>query len=150
MIESTELVEWAYVHGDRYGTPKKVLEDAADRGRHVVLDIDVRGAFQIRDAIPDARLIFVLPPSVDILLERLKIRGTENSESLGLRLHTALEELEVALNFDYIVINEELDDCLEEIRKIVKGKEAVDFDAELLGIIEICREGIARILKSDY
>jgi len=150
MIESTELVEWAYVHGDRYGTPKKVLEDAADRGQHVVLDIDVRGAFQIRDAIPDARLIFVLPPSVDILLERLKIRGTENSESLGLRLHTALEELEVALNFDYIVINEDLDDCLEEIRKIVKGKEAVDFDAELLGIIEICREGIARILKSDY
>ena len=150
MIESSELAEWAYVHGDRYGTPKKVLYDAADRGQHVVLDIDVHGAFQIRDAIPDARLIFVLPPSIDILLERLKIRGTEDSESLGLRLHTALEELAVALNFDHIVINEDLDDCLEEITMIVEGKESVGFNAGLLESIEICREGIARILKRDY
>ena len=96
MIESGDLAEWAYVHGGRYGTPKKALNDAADLGQHVVLDIDVQGALQIRDAIPDAKLIFVLPPSVDVLLERLRIRGTEESEVLGLRLRSALEELEVA------------------------------------------------------
>jgi guanylate kinase len=150
MIESGDLAEWAYVHGGRYGTPKKILNDAADLGQHVVLDIDVQGALQIRDAIPDAKLIFVLPPSVDVLLERLRIRGTEESEVLGLRLHSALEELEVALDFDYIIINEHLSDCVQEIRDIIEGKETVGLNSEAIESIEICRAGITSVLERDY
>ena len=150
MIESDELAEWAYVHGDRYGTPKKALNDSADLGQHVVLDIDVQGALQIRDAIPDAKLIFVLPPSVDVLLERLKIRGTEEPEILGLRLRSALEELEVARDFDYIIINEHLSDCVQEIRDIIEGKETVGLNSEAIGSIEVCRAGIANVLERDY
>ena len=150
MIESGDLAEWAYVHGGRYGTPKKALNDAADLGQHVVLDIDVQGALQIRDAIPDAKLIFVLPPSVDVLLERLRIRGTEESEVLGLRLRSALEELEVALDFDYIIINEHLSDCVQEIRDIIEGKETVGLNSEAIENIEVCRAGITSILERDY
>ena len=150
MIESGDLAEWAYVHGGRYGTPKKALNDAADLGQQVVLDIDVQGALQIRDAIPDAKLIFVLPPSVDVLLERLRIRGTEESEVLGLRLRSALEELEVALDFDYIIINEHLSDCVQEIRDIIEGKETVGLNLEAIESIEVCRAGITSILERDY
>ena len=150
MIESDELAEWAYVHGDRYGTPKKALNDSADLGQHVVLDIDVQGALQIRDAIPDAKLIFVLPPSVDVLLERLKIRGTEEPEILGLRLRSALEELEVARDFDYIIINEHLSDCVQEIRDIIEGKETVGLNSEAIESIEVCRAGITNVLERDY
>ena len=150
MIESGDLAEWAYVHGGRYGTPKKALNDAADLGQQVVLDIDVQGALQIRDAIPDAKLIFVLPPSVDVLLERLRIRGTEESEVLGLRLCSALEELEVALDFDYIIINEHLSDCVQEIRDIIEGKETVGLNLEVIENIEVCRAGITSVLERDY
>lgn len=150
MIESGDLAEWAYVHGGRYGTPKKALNDAADLGQQVVLDIDVQGALQIRHAIPDAKLIFVLPPSVDVLLERLRIRGTEESEVLGLRLRSALEELEVALDFDYIIINEHLSDCVQEIRDIIEGKETVGLNSEAIESIEVCRAGITSILERDY
>ncbi len=150
MIESGDLAEWAYVHGGRYGTPKKALNDATDLGQQVVLDIDVQGALQIRDAIPDAKLIFVLPPSVDVLLERLRIRGTEESEVLGLRLRSALEELEVALDFDYIIINEHLSDCVQEIRDIIEGKETVGLNSEAIESIEVCRAGITSILERDY
>ena len=150
MIESGDLAEWAYVHGGRYGTPKKALNDAADLGQQVVLDIDVQGALQIRDAIPDAKLIFVLPPSVDVLLERLRIRGTEESEVLGLRLRSALEELEVALDFDYIIINEHLSDCVQEIRDIIEGKETAGLNSEAIESIEVCRAGITSILERDY
>jgi len=150
MIESGDLAEWAYVHGGRYGTPKKALNDAADLGQQVVLDIDVQGALQIRDAIPDAKLIFVLPPSVDVLLERLRIRGTEEPEVLGLRLRSALEELEVALDFDYIIINEHLSDCVQEIRDIIEGKETVGLNSEAIESIEVCRAGITSILERDY
>ena len=150
MIESGELAEWACVHGDRYGTPKKALNDSADLGHHVVLDIDVQGALQIRAAIPDAKLIFVLPPSVDVLLERLKIRGTEKSDILGLRLRSALEELEVARDFDYIIINEHLRDCVQEIKDIIEGKETLGLDSEAIESIEVCRAGIANVLERDY
>jgi len=150
MIKSGELADWANVHDCRYGTPKKDLNDAADRGQHVVLDIDVQGARQIRDAVRDVRLIFVLPPSIDILLERLRIRGTEESEELGLRLRSALKELEAAPDFDYIVINENLDDCVEEIRGIMGRKELVGLGSGSMENIEVCREGIARVLERDY
>ncbi len=146
-IEAGEFVEWARVHDRLYGTPLSEIESEAHRGRHVVLDIDVQGARQIKKAIPDAVLIFVLPPSVDIMMVRLKRRGTEAPENIARRLLSALDELKAVPDFDYVVVNDDLDECLAEIRLIMEeGQEpaAPEMDAEDL------RAEIARILDSEY
>ena len=100
MVEASELAEWADVHGELYGTPRAELDAAAERGEHVVLDIDVQGARQIRDAVPDARLIFVLPPDIDIMMARLSGRGTEAPAEIARRLQSALAELQAVPNFE--------------------------------------------------
>ncbi|MDZ7780055.1 MAG: guanylate kinase [Gemmatimonadota bacterium] len=121
MVERGELAEWAEVHGRLYGTPKAMLDDAAARGTHVILDIDVQGARQVRDAMPDAKLIFVLPPSVDVLSARLRARGTEGRDDVARRLRSAVDELRVAEEFEYVVVNDDFERCLEEIEAIVRG-----------------------------
>ncbi|MGW8267503.1 MAG: guanylate kinase, partial [Longimicrobiales bacterium] len=88
-IDAGEFAEWAEVHGELYGTPFSSLESASEGGRHVLLDIDVQGARQIREAVPRALLLFILPPSVDILLSRLRGRGTEGEAAIRRRLGTA-------------------------------------------------------------
>ncbi|MBT8489022.1 MAG: guanylate kinase [Gemmatimonadetes bacterium] len=146
-IEAGDFVEWARVHDRLYGTPLSEIESEANRGRHVVLDIDVQGARQIKDAIPDAVLIFVLPPSVDIMMVRLKRRGTEPPETIARRLISALDELQAVPDFDHVVVNDDLDQCLAEIRGIVEEgvePEAPELDADHF------REQVARILDSEY
>ena len=86
MVDTGELAEWAEVHGRLYGTPRAELDLAAERGEHVVLDIDVQGARQIRDVVPDARLIFVLPPDIHIMMARLSGRGIETPAEIAKRL----------------------------------------------------------------
>ena len=122
MIERGELVEWAEVHGRLYGTPRWVLEAAAARGTHVLLDIDVQGARQMRERLPGVKLIFVLPPSVDALLRRIRGRGTEEPEQVVRRLRTALDELRVAEEFDFVVVNDDVERCAHEIDEIVQGR----------------------------
>lgn len=146
-IEAGDFVEWARVHDRLYGTPLSQIESEANRGRHVVLDIDVQGARQIKNAIPDAVLIFVLPPSIDIMMVRLKRRGTEAPENIARRLISALDELQAVPEFDYVVVNDDLDECLEEIRGIVERgtePEVPELDAEHF------REEVARVLESEY
>lgn len=120
MVEDGELAEWAKVHGDFYGTPMKSLISAGQCGRHVVLDIDVQGAMQIREAVPEALLLFILPPSVESLLRRLAGRGTEKEETLRRRLNTALRELGAAQAFDFFVLNEDLDEAVGEVRSLAR------------------------------
>jgi len=150
MAARGELAEWAEVHGRLYGTPKAQLEDAARRGVHVVLDIDVQGARQLKAAVPETRLIFVLPPDVDTLLSRLTGRGTEEPAEVARRLRSALEELQAVEDFDYVVVNDDLERCLGTIRGIVSGTvqamgpEAVARDAEAF------RTEIRRILADEY
>lgn len=122
MAEEGELVEWAEVHGRMYGTTREAVEAAGARGEHVVLDIDVQGARQIRRALPDALLVFVLPPNVDALLARLAGRGTEEPAEVARRLRSALEELQAVPEFDYVVVNDDLERCLAEIRGIVESR----------------------------
>lgn len=122
MVEARELVEWAEVHDRLYGTPRHALDSAADRGEHVVLDIDVQGARQIRSAVPHAVLVFVLPPSVDALVERLTGRGTEHTAEVARRLRSALDELRAAPEFDYVVVNDDVDRCLHEVIGIVDAE----------------------------
>lgn len=147
-VAADEFAEWAEVHGRLYGTPRREIEMAAERGEHVVLDIDVQGALQIREALPDAKLIFVLPPSVGIMMARLKERGTEDPADIARRLCSALDELRAIFEFDHVVVNDDLRECLDEIRRIVDGRgpppEAPVQDADHF------RKEIARILRDEY
>jgi guanylate kinase len=119
-VEEGELAEWARVHGDLYGTPRSSLEAAARAGLHAVLEIDVQGAMQIREAVPEALLLFILPPSVDVLFARLTGRGTEEESAVRRRLNTALGELEAAEAFDFFVINDDLERAVEEVRVLAR------------------------------
>jgi len=124
LVEDGEFAEWAKVHGDFYGTPKKSLTKAGEGGCHAVLDIDVQGAMQIREAVPEALLLFILPPSVESLFRRLTDRGTEKGETLRRRLNTAIKELEAAKTFDFFVINEDLDEAVDEVCGLARRGEA--------------------------
>ncbi|TVR63887.1 MAG: guanylate kinase [Gemmatimonadales bacterium] len=122
MIEGDELVEWAEVHGNLYGTPARNLEAAQARGEHVVLDIDVQGAQQIRRRIPEAVLVFIFPPSAETLWTRLTARGTEELDEVRRRLRAGRHELEEAIHFDYIVVNEDLERAVARVRAIVEAE----------------------------
>ena len=122
LIESAELLEWATVHGQhRYGTPRLPVEKALAEGKNVVLEIDVQGAFQVKQAFPAALLVFVNPPSFEELEARLNKRGTESPEDKLLRLETAKSELLQAESFDFQVINDEVARCAQEVVDLVKS-----------------------------
>lgn len=122
MIEEEEFAEWAEVHGELYGTPFSSLRSAGHGGRHVLLDIDVQGARQIREAVPQALLLFILPPSVELLLSRLRGRGTEGEAAIRRRLRTALNELEAADFFDFFVVNDDLERAIAEVRTLIRTR----------------------------
>jgi guanylate kinase len=122
MIERGELCEWAEVHGNRYGTPFENVESAAIRGQYVVLDIDVQGARQIRQRLEAAVLVFIFPPSAEALLRRLTGRGTEGGEEVARRLRNARRELAAASEFDYVVVNDDLESAVEQVREIVRAE----------------------------
>ena len=119
MIEADEFVEWAEVHGHLYGTSRKSIRDARDQGRCLILDVDVQGAMQVRERVADAVLVFVLPPSAEVLVRRLRERGTEGEDTLVRRIENARGELDKASEFDYVVVNENLDQAIDEVRGIV-------------------------------
>lgn len=143
-----EFVEWAEVHDQLYGTPRAEVDAAADRGEHIVLDIDVQGARQIRDSVSDAALIFVLPPSAGIMMARLTGRRTEARADIARRLRSALMELQAVPEFDYVVVNDDLEECLEELRSIVQGGRVVASASEV--DVEGLRLEIRRLLDDEY
>lgn len=122
MIERGDFLEWAEVHGNLYGTSRKVVEELRAAGRDVILTIDVQGADQARKLFSDAISVFVLPPSRDTLLRRLDTRGANSSEDLQTRLKNALYELAQYKNFDYIVINDDLNRATGELAAIVTAE----------------------------
>lgn len=119
MIEAGELLEWAEVHGQRYGTPRANLEEAARAGKDLILDIDVQGGRQVRSVRSDAVMIFLLPPSADALLERLRSRGSEDRAHRARRLQTALTELRAVEEFEYVLVNDRLDETVSTVRSII-------------------------------
>jgi guanylate kinase len=124
---SGDLLEWAEVHGRRYGTLKSGVNAALAAGKTVVLDIDVQGAQQVNRALSDAVLVFVLPPSVSEMKRRLLKRGSESEEQLTTRMRTARAELEAVTDFDYVVVNDDFEDALRTIEAIVAAeRERVD------------------------
>ena len=122
MIDAGELVEWAEVHGKMYGTPRANLDAARSGGHHVVLDIDVQGARQIRETVPEAVQIFILPPSGRALVDRLTARGTEGRREMNRRLRNAKEELAEALDFDHAVVNDDLLTAVQDVQALIRGE----------------------------
>ena len=151
MIEADEFVEWAEVHGHLYGTSRRALQAALDEDRFLILDVDVQGAMQMRERVPDVVLVFVLPPSADALVERLKERGTEGEDTVAQRIENARAELDQASRFDYIVVNENLDQAIEEVQSIVsaEGRRA-DRAIDLSDRIRQLQAQIDRILAEDF
>jgi len=121
MIRAGELLEWAEIVGHRSGTPAQFVEEQLAAGRDVVLEIDVKGAQQVRDASPDAVLIFLLPPSLAELERRLRGRGTEDDARIERRLDTARWELQQEGWFDHRVVNDDLDRATEEVAAIIEA-----------------------------
>jgi len=119
--DAGEFLEWAEYSGHLYGTLNAEVERELGRGRHVLLDIEIQGAWQVRASRRDAVAIFVLPPSAEVLIARLRGRGSESPEEVQRRLARADEELQAAPNFDHVVVNERLDRALEEIAEIIDG-----------------------------
>ncbi len=113
------FAEFANVYDNWYGVPKEHINQALKKGKWVVVNVDVQGGLAIEKAFPDAILIFILPPSVEELSERLMGRGTDNPEEVTKRLQKAQEEMGYATKYDYIVVNDEIKDCTKRIMSIV-------------------------------
>lgn len=122
MIENNELVEWNEVHGNFYGTPKSFVEKMLSEGKRVLFDLDVFGKINFDKVYPEAIGILILPPSLEILEQRLRNRHTDSDEVISLRLHNARKEIEFAKQngkYEYKIVNDNLDDAVNQLRKIL-------------------------------
>jgi guanylate kinase len=117
-----DFAEWAEVHGRLYGTLRREVDRVLGSGRHVLMDIDVQGAVQFHRAFPQSVLVFVLPPSADVLLTRLKARRTESREALLTRLRSALQELRALNEYEYVVVNDDLEQAVTRVGAIVDAE----------------------------
>lgn len=117
-VKDGDMLEWALVHGrNRYGTPRSAVEAARAEGRAVILEIDLEGARQVRSSMPDARFVFLAPPSWDVLVERLVGRGTESPEEQERRLETARVEMAAEKEFDVTIVNDDLDEAVDALAR---------------------------------
>ena len=122
MIEASELIEYARYVDNYYGTPKAYVEEQLKEGKNVILEIEIQGALNIKRMFPDAVLLFIMPPSAKELERRLVGRGTEDEATIRARLSRASEEAQGVENYNYIVINDDVDACVETIDSIVKSE----------------------------
>jgi guanylate kinase len=122
MIADDAFVEWAHVHGARYGTSKKAIEERIAQGSDVILEIDFQGAMQIKRIFANSVLIFILPPSWDELRSRLERRGEDTPETIELRLQNAAVEMQQAREFDFVIINELFERALFDLKAIVHAQ----------------------------
>jgi guanylate kinase len=120
--EKDEFAEWAVVHDHYYGTPRQFVDDCVARGESVVFDIDVQGSMQLRERYSDAVLVFVLPPSREVLRERLEGRKTDSPEVVQTRMKNALEEITYIDRFDYLVVNDRLERAQLELEAILQAE----------------------------
>ena len=118
-VGAGEFAEWADVHGNRYGTLKSAIASVVASGKHVMMDIDVQGARQVTAAFADALTIFVVPPSVEVLVERLLARKSEKPEALALRLKNAKSELQEAQRYQHVVVNDDLEKAVKRVDAII-------------------------------
>jgi guanylate kinase len=117
-----DFAECAEVHGNLYGTLKSEISRVLGQGKHVVMDIDVQGARQLREAFPKTVTVFVLPPSGEVLLTRLRARKTESPQQLAARLDSALQELRAVEEYEYVVVNDDLDQAVQRVGAILDAE----------------------------
>ncbi len=116
--DAGELLEYAYVHGYWYGTPRDFIEEKLDSGKDILLDIDVQGGRQIKKSAPDAALVFIVPPSLSALEARLRGRQKDDEETIQRRLKKARQEMEEASNYNYLILNDEVSKALDQLHSI--------------------------------
>lgn len=121
-VEAGEFLEHATYNGQQYGTLESEVRRVTQGGQHVLLDIEIQGARLVRERFPDAVLIFVLPPSGHVLADRLRARGTESDARIAARLEQAVTELAAASEYDYLVINDQLDDAVAAVHGIIDAE----------------------------
>lgn len=119
-IEEKVFLEWAKVHGYYYGTMRSQVDRYMKEGRKVLLDVDVQGGLSLKKIMCEAVLIFLVPPSLKVLGDRLRERGTENDATIAGRLNIAREEMKIADQYDFQVLNDRLDDTVEELQTIIQ------------------------------
>ncbi|MCK4463540.1 MAG: guanylate kinase [Candidatus Omnitrophica bacterium] len=114
-----DFLEWAKNFGYYYGTPKKAVYDKLKKGKDLILTIDVKGALQVRRKMSDCVMIFITPPSLEELLRRLRKRGTDKSKEISKRLRIAKKEISFSRKYDYIIINDKLEDAVRKLKSII-------------------------------
>lgn len=122
LIREDALIEYARYVDNYYGTPRSYVEEKLSEGRDVILEIEIQGAMKIKEKIPEALLVFVTPPSVDELKKRLEGRGTESLDDIASRMRRAGEEAEGMDAYDYILVNDDLDECVERMHQIIMSE----------------------------
>lgn len=138
-IDNGNLLEYATFVGNFYGTPKDKIEQELDKGNEVVLEIEVNGAMQVKEKMPEAVFIFIAPPSFSALENRLYTRGTESAETIKERLQKASREIKLANQYDYIVINDTVDNAADRIMAIIRAEHA-KCDRALEGYYKLMEE----------
>ena len=122
MVKGNAFVEWAHVHGNRYGTSKKAIEERIAQGSDVILEIDFQGALQIKDTFANAVLVFILPPSWEELRSRLERRGEDSADVIEVRLKNAAVEMAQVAKFDFVIINELFERALFDLKAVVHAQ----------------------------
>lgn len=121
MIREHQLIEYAQYVGNYYGTPKEYVVQQLEQGKDVILEIEMQGALHVREILPEVNLIFLTPPTVDELERRLVSRGTETAEVIRERMARAKEESAYMKEYDYVVINDDLDECVENVHQLIRS-----------------------------
>ena len=122
MIQNNDFLEHATVFGNFYGTEKKSVSENLKEGVNVILEIDWQGALQIKSSMPSCVMIFLIPPSKEVLLARLKNRGTDSDQEIAFRFNQAVLDLEQSNKFDHVLVNDQLDKVVTEITLCIEGK----------------------------
>ena len=142
LIDDGQMLEYANYAGNYYGTPKAYVEQKLNEGYDVILEIETQGALKVKKEYPDTLLMFVTPPTADILYDRLKGRGTETDDVIAKRMAQAKVEAEVIDRYDYLVINDDIDECVEHVHEIIKNThDRTVFRAET---IEALKKGLIK------
>ncbi|MBP1924879.1 guanylate kinase [Sedimentibacter acidaminivorans] len=121
-INNDEFLEHALVYGNYYGTPKKIVLKQLEEGKDIILEIDIQGALKVKENYPKGVFIFILPPSLEELKNRIEGRGTDSKEVIHRRLKCAYDELNYAFEYDYVVLNDEVDSAVEKIKEIISAE----------------------------
>ncbi|HKM17095.1 MAG TPA: guanylate kinase [Limnochordia bacterium] len=137
MIAKNEFLEWAEFVGNRYGTPRPFVEKQIQQGHTVIMDVDIQGAVQIKRLMSDVVLVFLLPPTLDELRNRLKKRGQDATEAIAKRLEHSSEELEYIVDYDYYIVNDDLDRAAERLVSIINAERCRVARADLSAIQQL-------------